>query len=70
MYLGILRFKPQRNQILAATKKESKFALFKKTVFCSFKQRIAIGKRKKAIQADLGISTHIPTYSRTSLGLA
>ena len=38
-----------------------KFCLFKKTVYGSFRQRITMGKYKK--MPDLGIFTHILTYS-------
>ena len=62
----LLKFslKQKVNQILPATIEITKFCFFKKTVYGSLKQGITIWKSKtKAIQADLGILTHIPAYS-------
>ena len=51
------------NQILSAALEEIKFCLFKKTPYYSIRQRIIRGKCKtKAVQADLCIFTHTPTY--------
>ena len=58
--MGILRFKAPGNHKLPATIKKSKFALFKKVVFGSFRQRIAIGKCKKS---HSGRFRHIHPYS-------
>ena len=60
----ILSLKRKTNQIFPATLEKIKFCLFKKTVYSSFKQGITMVKCKiKAIQAYLGISTHITAYS-------
>ena len=56
--------KQKTNQILPAPIDKTKFYLFQKTVYGSFRQRIIMGKcKKKAIQADVGIFTDISVYS-------
>ena len=56
--------KQKTNQMLPGTIDKIKLYLFKKTVYGSFRQEITMGNCKTiAIQADLGIFTHIPAYS-------
>ena len=55
--------KQKTNQILSATLDKIKFCLFKKAVYGSFRQEVTMEKCKtKAIQADVGIFTHILAY--------
>ena len=63
LLVKIFSLKQKTSQILPATLEKIKFCLFKKTVWGSFKQWIRMGNCKaKAIQADLGIFTHIQAY--------
>ena len=60
----IFNLKQKANKIHLATIEKIKFCLFKKIVYGSFRHVITMEKSKtKAIQAELGIFTHIPEYS-------